>query len=121
MPSSLVPLSRRFNEGKSMNARNENKRQIRMIYEKYGLRTAEEQLRQGIAGEWKSISLSQYEKHHPDAASADSPAEQAEKRRQNMFIHRRTCGRSCTHWADFPEEWKAVCDEVEAGEKEEAA
>ena len=90
-----------------------------MIFEKYGLKTAEEQLRQGIAKEWKSVSLSQYEKYNPEAAQADSPAELAQKRRENMFIHARTCGRSCTHWDDFPEEWNAVCDEVEAGEKGE--
>ena len=121
MPTSLVPLFRQFTEGKSMNARNENKRQIRMIYEKYGLRTAEEQLRQGIAGEWKSISLSQYEKHHPDAASADSLAELAQKRRDNMRVFAKTIGRTCNVWDDYPEEWNAVCDEVEADKNEEAA
>ena len=42
MPTLLVPLSRQFNEGKSMNARKENERQIQMINEKYGLKTAEE-------------------------------------------------------------------------------
>ena len=115
MPTSLVPLSRQFNEGKSMNARKENERQIQMINEKYGLKTAEEQLRQGIAKEWKSISLSQYEKYNPDAASADSPAELAQKRRENMRLLAKTIGRSCTAWADYPEEWKAVCDEVDAG------
>ena len=115
MPTSLVPLSRQFNEGKSMNARKENERQIQMINEKYGLKTAEEQLRQGIAKEWKSISLSQYEKYNPDAASADSPAELAQKRRENMRLLAKTIGRSCTAWADYPEEWKAVCDEVKAG------
>jgi hypothetical protein len=114
--SLLDPLIRQFNEGKSINARKENERQILMIYEKYGLKTAEDQLRQAIAKEWKSISLAQYEKYNPDAVQADSPAELAQKRRQNMFIHARTCGRSCTHWADFPEEYAAVCDEVEAGE-----
>jgi hypothetical protein len=89
-----------------------------MINEKYGLKTAEEQLRQGIAKEWKSISLSQYEKYNPDAASADSPAELAQKIRQNMILHARTCGRSCTHYDDRPDEYAAVCDEVEAGDKE---
>jgi len=38
-----------------------------------------------------------------------------------MRVFAKTIGRSCTVWADYPEEWKAVCDEVEAGEKEEAA
>ena len=38
-----------------------------------------------------------------------------------MRVLAKTIGRSCTAWADYPEEWKAVCDEVEAGEKEEAA
>ncbi len=70
---------------------------------------------------WKSISLSQYEKYNPDAASADSPAELAQRSRDNMRVFAKTIGRYCTVWADYPEEWKAVCDEVEAGEKEEAA
>ena len=30
----------------------------------------------------------------------------------------RTCGRSCTHYDDRPDEYAAVCDEVEAGDKE---
>ena len=118
MPTLLVPLIRQFNEGKSMNARKENERQTQMIYEKYGLKTAEDQLRQGIAKEWKSISLAKYEQFHPDAAQADSPAEQAQKRRENMFLAAKTSGRSCKLWYDYPEEWNAVCDEVEAGEKE---
>ena len=118
VPTSLVPLIRQFNEGKSMNARKENERQIRMIYEKYGLKTAEEQLQQGIAKRWKSISLGKYEQFNPDAAQAESPTELAQKRRENMFVLAKTFGRSCTHWNDYPEEWNAVCDEVEAGEKE---
>ena len=116
MPSLIVPLVRQFNEGKSMNARKENERQVLMIYEKYGLKTAEDQLRQAIAKEWKSISLAQYEKYNPDAAQADSPAELAQKRRENMRVHARLFGRSSTAWADCPEEYAAVCDEVEAGE-----
>ena len=118
MPSLLVPLIRQFNEGKSMNARKENERQILMIYEKYGLKTAEDQLRQAIAKPWKSISLAKYEQYNPDAVQADSPAELAQKNRQNMFIHATTIGRCCTAWDDHREEYEAVCDEVEAGEKE---
>ena len=114
MPSLLVPLVRQFNEGKSMNARKENERQVLMIYEKYGLKTAEDQLRQAIAREWKSISLAKYEQYNPDAVQADSPAELAQKNRQNMFIHARTIGRCCTAWDDHREEYEAVCDEVEA-------
>ena len=118
MPTLLVPLIRQFNEGKSMNARKENERQILMINEQYGLKTAEDQLSQAIAREWKSISLAMYEQYNPDAVQADSPAKLAQKRRQNMFIHARTCGRSCTHYDDLPEEYAAVCDEEEAGDKE---
>ena len=118
MPSLLVPLIRRFNEGKSMNARKENERQVLMIYENYGLKTAEDQLSQAIAREWKSISMAKYEQYNPDAVQADSPAKLAQERRQNMFIHARTCGRSCTHYDDLPEEYAAVCDEEEAGDKE---
>ena len=110
MPTLLFPLIRQFNEGKSMNARKENERQVLMIYENYGLKTAEDQLRQAIAKEWKSISLAKYEQFHPDAAQADSPAELAQKIRQNMILHVRTCGRSCTHYDDRPDEYAAVCD-----------
>ena len=118
MPTVLAPLIRQFNEGKSMNARKENERQILMINEQYGLKTAEDQLSQAIAREWKSISLAKYEQYNPDAVQADSPAKLAQKRRQNMFIHARTCGRSCTHYDDCPDEYAAVCDEVEAGDKD---
>ena len=114
MPTLLVPLIRQFNEGKSMNARKENERQVLMIYENYGLKTAEDQLRQAIAKPWKSISLAKYEQYNPDAVQADSPAELAQKNRQNMFIHARTIGRCCTAWDDHREEYEAVCDEVEA-------
>ena len=114
MPSLIVPFVRQFNEGKSMNARKENERQVLMIYEKYGLKTAEDQLRQAIAKPWKSISLAKYEQYNPDAVQADSPAELAQKNRQNMFIHARTIGRCCTAWDDHREEYEAVCDEVEA-------
>ena len=117
MPTLLFPLIRQFNEGKSMNARKENERQVLMIYENYGLKTAEDQLRQAIARPWKSISLAKYEQYNPDAAQADSPAELAQKRRENMRVLAKNFGRSCTTWADYPEEWNAVCDEVEAGEK----
>jgi hypothetical protein len=117
MPTSLVPLIRRFNEGKSMNARKENERQVLMIYENYGLKTAEDQLRQAIAKEWKSISMAKYEQYNPDAAHVDSPAELTQKRRENMLVHARTVGRSCTVWDDHREEYEAVCAEVEAGEK----
>ena len=117
MPTLLVPLIRQFNEGKSMNARKENERQILMINEQYGLKTAEDQLSQAIAREWKSISLAKYEQFHPDAAQADSPAELARKRRENMLVHARTVGRSCTAWDDHREEYEAVCDEVEACDK----
>ena len=116
MPSLLVPLIRQFNEGKSMNARKENERQVLMIYENYGLKTAEDQLRQAIAKEWKSISLARYEQYNPDAAHVDSPAELAQKRRENMLVHARTVGRSCTVWDDHREEYEAVCAEVEAGD-----
>ena len=114
MPSLLVPLVRQFNEGKSMNARKENERQVLMIYENYGLKTAEDQLSQAIAREWKSISLAKYEQFHPDAAQADSPAEEAEKRWQNMLLHARTTGRACTLWKDRPEEYEAACVAVGA-------
>ena len=114
MPTLLVPLIRQFNEGKSMNARKENERQILMIYENYGLKTAEDQLSQAIAREWKSISMAKYEQYNPDAVQADSPAELAQKIRQNMILHARTCGRSCTHYDDRLDEYAAVCDEVEA-------
>ena len=114
MPTLLVPLIRQFNEGKSMNARKENERQILMIYENYGLKTAEDQLSQAIAREWKSISMAKYEQYNPDAVQADSPAELAQKIRQNMILHARTCGRSCTHYDDRSDEYAAVCDEVEA-------
>ena len=116
MPTLLVPLIRQFNEGKSMNARKENERQILMIYEKYGLKTAEDQLRQAIAKPWKSISLAKYGQYNPDAVQADSPAEEAEKRWQNMLVHARTMGRSCTVWKDRPEEYDAACVAVEAGD-----
>ena len=118
MPTLLFPLIRQFNEGKSMNARKENERQVLMIYENYGLKTAEDQLRQAIAKPWKSISLAKYEQYNPDAVQADSPAELAQKRRENMRLLAKTIGRSCTAWADYPEEWKAVCDEVDAGDKD---
>ena len=114
MPTLLVPLIRQFNEGKSMNARKENERQILMINKKYGLKTAEDQLRQAIAKPWKSISLAKYEQYNPDAVQADSPAKLAQKRRENMLVHARLFGRSSTAWADCPEEYAAVCDEVEA-------
>ena len=114
MPSLLVPLVRQFNEGKSMNARKENERQVLMIYENYGLKTAEDQLSQAIAREWKSISLAKYEQFHPDAAQADSPAEEAEKRWQNMLLHAGTTGRACTLWKDRPEEYEAACVAVGA-------
>lgn len=114
MPTLLDPLVRQFNEGKSMNACKENERQILMISEKYGLKTAEDQLRQGIAREWKSISLSQYEKYNPAAASADSPSDLTEKRRQNMIIYAKSYGRSCSIWDDYRAEFDAVCDEVGA-------
>ena len=117
MPTLLVPLIRQFNEGKSMNARKENERQVLMIYENYGLKTAEDQLRQAIAKEWKSISMAKYEQYNPDAAHVDSPAELTQKRRENMLVHARTVGRSCTVWDDHREEYEAVCAEVEAGEK----
>ena len=116
MPTLLFPLIRQFNEGKSMNARKENERQVLMIYENYGLKTAEDQLRQAIAKEWKSISLARYEQYNPDAANVDSPAELAQKRRENMLVHARTVGRSCTVWDDHREEYEAVCAEVEAGD-----
>lgn len=116
MPQLLSGLVRDFNEGKSINSRRENERQILLICEKYGLKTAEDQLRQAIAKEWKSISIAQYERYHPDAAQADSPSVQAEKRRQNMLVHARSAGRSCSVWDDYREEYEAVCDEVEAGE-----
>ena len=112
----LVPLIRQFNEGKSMNARKENERQILMIYENYGLKTAEDQLSQAIAREWKSISMAKYEQYNPDAVQADSPAELAQKRRENVLVHARTVGRSCTVWDDHREEYVAVCAEVEAGD-----
>ena len=114
MPTLLVPLIRQFNEGKSMNARKENERQILMIYEKYGLKTAEDQLRQAIAKPWKSISLAKYGQYNPDAVQADSPAEEAEKRWQNMLLHARTTGRACTLWKDRPEEYEAACVAVGA-------
>ena len=77
MPTLLFPLIRQFNEGKSMNARKENERQILMINEQYGLKTAKDQLSQAIAREWKSISMAMHEKYNPDAVQADSPAELA--------------------------------------------
>ena len=121
LPTSLVPLIRQFNEGKSMNARKENERQILMINKKYGLKTAEDQLRQAIAKPWKSISLAKYEQYNPDAAQAESPAQIADREWRNMLIHARTCGRSCNHWNDRPEEYEAACVVVEAGETKEAA
>ena len=121
MPSLIVPFVRQFNEGKSMNARKENERQVLMIYEKYGLKTAEDQLRQAIAKPWKSISLAKYEQYNPDAAQAESPAQIADREWRNMLIHARTCGRSCNHWNDRPEEYEAACVVVEAGETKEAA
>ena len=114
MPSLLVSLVRQFNEGKSMNACKENDLQILMIYEKYGLKTAEDQLRQGIAKGWKSISLANYEKYNPDAVSSESPAEQALKRWENMLMHARLSGRSCKVWKDYPEEYEAACVAVQA-------
>ena len=100
-----------------MNARKENERQILMIYENYGLKTAEDQLSQAIAKEWKSISLAKYEQYNPDAVQADSPAELAQKNRQNMFIHARTIGRCCTAWDDPREEYEAACADVEAADQ----
>ena len=114
MPTLLVPLIRQFNEGKSMNARKENERQVLMIYENYGLKTAEDQLSQAIAREWKSISMAKYEQYNPDAAQAESPAQIADREWRNMLIHARTCGRSCNHWNDRPEEYEAACVAVGA-------
>ena len=114
MPALLVPLAREFNEGKGVKSRKENERQILMICEKYGIKTAEDQLRLGIAREWKSISLALYENCNPDAAQIGSPSEQAEKRRENMRVHAMAIGRTSTCWDDHREEYEAVCDEVGA-------
>jgi hypothetical protein len=114
MPALLVPLAREFNEGKGVKSRKENERQILMICEKYGIKTAENQLRLGIAREWKSISLALYENCKPDAAQIGSPSEQAEKRRENMRVHAMAIGRASTCWDDHREEYEAVCDEVGA-------
>ena len=117
IPESLRPLVRQFNEGKKEAARKENERQIFLIYKEYGINAAGDQLRQGIASEWKSISLSAYERYNPDATKAESHSELAERRYQSMYQHAWHEGRSSDVWDDCREEYDKVCDEVEAAKR----
>ena len=55
------PLIRQFLNGKSDAARSYLEEELCKIQAKYGDEVVESQLRQGIAKEWKSISLSKYE------------------------------------------------------------
>ena len=117
LPQSLGLLLSKFTKGKNDASREEIQRQIKLIHQKYGTDVAEEQLRQGIAKDWKSISISQYEKYNPDAVSAESNAAQdLERRRESMIQHAMLNGMKSMVWNSHRKEFESVVYELyEAG------
>lgn len=121
LAQSLGPLLKAFTQGKSEASREEIQRQIQLISQKYGIEVAEEQLRQGIAKEWKSISITQYERYNSGAVSAESNAAQdLERRRESMTQQLKVFGLKSRVWDSHREEYISLYNElVEAGEIEE--
>ena len=70
---------------------------------------AEDQLRRGIASGWKTISISQYEKHNPEALPAESNAAQdSERRRLSMIQHIMLNGLKSAVWNSHREEYESL-------------
>ncbi len=109
LPKSLIPLLNVFTETKSDASRGQIEYQLRLINKKYGEQVVEDQLRQAIASEWKTISISQYEKHNPEALSAESNAAQdSERRRLSMIQHIMLNGLKSTVWNSHREEYESL-------------
>ena len=109
LPKSLIPLLNVFTEGKSDASRGQIEYQLRLINKKYGEQVVEDQLRQAIASGWKTISISQYEKHNPEALSAESNAAQdSERRRLSMIQHIMLNGLKSTVWNSHREEYESL-------------
>ena len=118
LPESLAPLWAIFTQNKSDASRGQIEYQLRMIIRKYGEQVAEDQLRRGIASGWKTISISQYEKHNPDALSAESnPVQDSERRRLSMIQHAMLNGLKSTVWNSHRDEYESLVYELYADGK----
>lgn len=109
------PLLRQFLANKSEATARYVEEQLLLILDRYGDAVVEKQLRDGIAKEWKSISLAMFERYNPESIVNAKGDDYESRIEQNMRIHAKSIGRSCNLWDDRREQYLAICAAVESG------